>query len=221
MEQLEKLLDIKLFKNISLTELKHMLQCLNAFEKNYHKGEFIAIADNEIHYIGIILKGSVAMVKEDLWGNRAMLVIISRGEVLGETFAAMNQVTACVSFQSMENTTILFLSFRKVMHTCSIRCVFHHKLIENMVEIIAYKNHSLMEKLEITLKKTLREKILAFLSIQAQKKKSDYFELDMGRVQLAEYLCANRSALTRELTYMRKDGLIDFDKNTFRIINKK
>jgi len=105
-----------------------------------------------------------------------------------------------------------------VMHSCTMACMFHHQLIENMVHIIANKNRDLMRKVEVISKKTLREKILAYLSIQAQLQDSRYFEIPLGRVELAEYLCADRSALTRELAKMKAEGLIDYDKNCFRIL---
>ena len=74
-----------------------------------------------------------------------------------------------------------------------------------------------MEKIEVVSKKTLREKILSYLSQEAQRHGKKYFEIPLGRVALANYLCTDRSALTRELTKMREEGLIDYDKNMFRI----
>ena len=97
-------------------------------------------------------------------------------------------------------------------------CVFHHQLIENMVTIIAQKNRDLIRKVEVVSKRSIREKLLAYLSIQAQAQQSRYFEIPLGRVELAEYLCVDRSALTRELVKMKADGLIDYDKNCFRIL---
>lgn len=76
-----------------------------------------------------------------------------------------------------------------------------------------------MEKIEVFSKKSLCEKIMAYFSIQAQRNDSIYFEIPLGRVELTEYLCADRSALTRELNAMRDEGLSDFDKSTFRILN--
>ncbi len=75
-----------------------------------------------------------------------------------------------------------------------------------------------MRKVEVISKKTLREKILSYLSIHAQISKSHYFEIPLGRVELAEFLCADRSALTRELAKMKDEGLIDYDRNCFRIL---
>ena len=111
----------------------------------------------------------------------------------------------------------MFLPFDRVMNSCTNTCVFHHQLIENMVRVIAMKNRDLMRKVEVVSKKNLREKILAYLSLQAQLHESRYFEIPLGRVELADYLCADRSALTHELSKMRDDGLIDFDKNMFRV----
>ena len=103
------------------------------------------------------------------------------------------------------------------MHTCTNACTFHHRLIENMVQLIADKNLELMKKTEVVTKKTLREKVLAYLSQQAQQTGSEYFEIPLGRIELAEYLCADRSALTRELNTMKAEGILDFDKNMFRL----
>ena len=113
---------------------------------------------------------------------------------------------------------ILFMPFDRVMHSCTMACQFHHRLIENMVHIIANKNRDLMRKVEVVSKRTIREKLLSFLSIQAQIQESRYFEIPLGRVALAEYLCVDRSALTRELVKMKEDGLIDYDRNCFRIL---
>ena len=87
-----------------------------------------------------------------------------------------------------------------------------------MVHLIAKKNRDLMRKVEVVTKRTIREKLLAYLSIQMQAQNSRYFEIPLGRVELAEYLCVDRSALTRELAKMKAEGLIDYDRNCFRIL---
>lgn len=87
-----------------------------------------------------------------------------------------------------------------------------------MVTIIASKNVTLMDKVDVISKKTLREKIATYLLQEAGKQNSPYLDIPLGRVQLAEYLCADRSALTRELKMMKEEGFIDFDKNSFHIL---
>lgn len=207
-----------LFAGIAQEDLQPMLHCVGYHVSAFRKGEVIAVEEENIHYIGVILSGAVDMIKEDLWGNKTMLVRMRPGELFGETFACGMDTLSVVSFMATEESRVLFMPFRRVMHTCTSACMFHHRLLENMVRLIASKNRDLMRKIEVVSKKNLREKILAYLSIQAQQHSSRYFEIPLGRVELADYLCADRSALTRELANMKNDGLIDYDKNMFRIL---
>ncbi len=205
-----------LFDGIKEEDLGAMLSCIGYHIGTFRKGEIVAFENENIRHIGILLSGSVDMIKEDLWGNKTMLVRMRKDELFGETFACGEDNLSVVTFLVSEDARILFIPFDRVMHSCTLACRFHHRLIENMVHIIANKNRDLMRKVEVISKKTLREKILAYLSLQAQLHESRYFEIPLGRVEWAEYLCADRSALTRELAKMRDDGLIDYDRNCFR-----
>ena len=207
-----------LFDGIAPQDMDGMLGCIGYHIRTYQKGEIISLEEENIEHVGVVLEGAVDMIKEDLWGNRTMLVRTYPEDVFGETFACGAESLSVVSFQAAQNTKVLFLSFCRVMHTCTHACIFHQTLIENMVRLIARKNRELMRKVEVVSKKTLREKILAYLSIQAQTQGKNTFDIPLGRVEWAEYLCADRSALTRELAKMKEEGLIDYQKNTFKIL---
>lgn len=207
-----------LFDGVNPEDRKTMLGCIGYHIGTFKKGDIVAFEEESIKHIGIIISGAVDMVKEDLWGNKTMLVRMRKDELFGETFACGSDNLSVVTFLVSEDARILFMPFDRVMHNCTMACVFHHRLIENMVAIIANKNRDLMRKVEVVSKRTIREKLLAYLSIQAQTQNSRYFEIPLGRVELAEYLCVDRSALTRELVKMKEDGLIDYDKNCFRIL---
>ena len=207
-----------LFDGVAPEDRKAMLGCIGYHIGTFRRGDVVAFEEENIRHIGIILKGCVDMVKEDLWGNKTMLVRMRRDELFGETFACGSDNLSVVTFLVSEDAEILFLPFDRVMHSCTMACVFHHRLIENMVHIIANKNRDLMRKVEVVSKRTIREKLLAYLSIQAQIQDSRYLQLPLGRVELAEYLCVDRSALTRELVKMKEDGLIDYDRNCFRLL---
>ena len=207
-----------LFDRIRPEDMPGMLGCIGYHVRSYEKGEIIAFEEEKINLVGVVLKGAVDMIKEDVWGNRTMLVRTYRSDIFGETFACGEDSMATVSFMAAEDSEVLFLSFCRVMHTCTHACVFHQTLIENMVRLIARKNRELMRKVEVVSQKTLREKILAYLSVQAQSQGKNEFEIPLGRVELAEYLCADRSALTRELAKMKTEGLIDYRKNYFQIL---
>lgn len=207
-----------LFDGISPEDRETMLGCIGYHIGIFQKGDIVALEEENIKHIGILLSGAVDMVKEDLWGNKTMLVRMRKNELFGETFACSEDNLSVVTFIVSEDAKILFMPFDRVMHSCTMACVFHHRLIENMVHIIANKNRELMRKVEVVSKRTIREKLLTYLSIQSQVQESRYFEIPLGRVELAEYLCVDRSALTRELVKMKDDGLIDYDKNCFRIL---
>ena len=207
-----------LFDGISLEERKTMLGCIGYHIGTFKKGDIVAFEAENIKHIGIIVSGAVDMIKEDLWGNKTMLVRMKKDELFGETFACGSDNLSVVTFLVSEDAKILFMPFDRVMHSCTMACVFHHRLIENMVHIIANKNRDLMQKVEVISKRTIRERLLAYLSIQAQIQGSRYFEIPFGRVELAEYLCVDRSALTRELVKMKDEGLIDYDRNCFRML---
>jgi len=212
------MLQSPLFDGIAPEDQKAVLSCIGYHIGTFAKGDIVALEAENIKHVGILLSGSVDMVKEDFWGNKTMLLRVHKDDLFGETFACSKDNLAVVSFVVSEDAKILFLHFDRVMHSCTMACEFHHRLIQNMVQIIADKNRELMRKVEIVSKRTIREKILTYLSIQAQMQKTRYFEIPLGRLELAEYLCVDRSALTRELVKMKDDGLIDYDRNCFRIL---
>ena len=207
-----------LFDGIASNNMEAMLGCTGYHIGTYRKGQVVILEEEQIQHVGIVLSGTVDMVKEDVWGNKTILARMGKNELFGETFACGDDNRSVVTFSVPEDTEVLFIPFYKMMHTCTNACAFHQKLVENMVRILANKNRDLMRKVEIISKKTLREKILTYLSIQSQTQDSLYFEVPLGRVELAAYLNADRSALTRELASMKAEGVIDFHRNMFRIL---
>lgn len=196
-----------------------MLKCIGGYIDEYKKGDFISLSGYAINYIGVVIKGTVHMLKEDVWGSKNLFLSIREKEIFGKTFTFSRTLVATVSFFAETDCIILLLPSERILSTCTSSCAFHHKLIENMVLLIDQKNVQLMEKLDIVTKKTLREKILTYLYQQSLVYQDIKFTIPMGRLELADYLCVNRSALTKELSSMKKDGLLDYDKNTFRLLN--
>ena len=213
-----ELLESPLFAGIAPEDRRAVLDCIGHHIGTYKKGEIIAFEQENIRHVGIVLSGCVDMVKEDLWGNKSLLVRTHKNEMFGETFACGSDTLSVVTFVASRDAEILFIPFERSLRTCSNACGFHQQLTRNMVGIIADKNRDLMRKLEVVSKRTIREKILAYLSMQAQVQNTRYFEIPFGRMEWAEYLCVDRSALTRELAKMREEGLLDFDRNCFRML---
>lgn len=208
---------IPLFEGISTENLNELLHCLHNFVREYKKGEVIIIEEENIQNIGIVLCGMVHMLKYDYWGRQTMLAYMSEGELFGEVFAVQKMNNSQVSFVAATDCQVLFLRAANIIHTCHRACPFHHKLSENMFNLLGQKSVKLMERIEVASKSTLREKILSYLSMQAQKAGSSKFEIPLNRSALADYLDSNRSAMTRELFAMKDEGLIDFEKNEFTL----
>lgn len=211
-------LSTPLFEGIAPEDRQAMLGCVGYHLAQFHKGDIVALEGENVKHIGILLSGAVDMVKEDIWGNKTMLVRMGKDDIFGESFACGSDTLSVVTFLVSEDARILFMPFGRVMRSCAMSCEFHHRLTENMVRIIADKNRDLMRKVEVVSKRTTREKLLTYLSLQAQLQGTRYFEVPLGRVELAEYLCVDRSAMTRELSKMKEEGLIDYDKNCFRML---
>lgn len=211
---LQQLVTFPLFRQIDTGQLEPMLSCLGAQVKECEKGKFLALSREQIPHIGIILSGEIHMLYEDRWGDKAVLADLYRGDLFGESFACGLEQHSLVEFQAVKRTAYLLLPFHKVLHACSNACPFHFQLIENMIFLLAAKNQKLMEKLVVVSKKSLRKKILAYLSRQAEKAASSTITLPLSRTQLADYLCADRTAVARELAKMQADGLITVSGRT-------
>lgn len=220
-EYLSRLKDFRLFDKIETDQLPAMLKCLSAVHRAVRKSEFIFLDGDRLEQIGVLLKGSVYMIKEDIWGGKTILSSIGSGDLFGESFVCGGFSNSTVSFQAMTDCEILLLPFHKVICSCSHTCAFHQQLIENMVKIIARKNVFMLNQIDILSKKTIRERVLAWLSQQTQQSAGRPPVAPMGRTELAEYLCVDRSALTREIAHMEKDGLIRSDQSAFYLKKAK
>lgn len=218
-EFIEKFHEIPLFDQIDEKDILSALNCIGGYVKKFEAEHFIILDGGDVECVGCVISGLVHMIKEDAWGGRTILAVIEPSQVFGETYVFGDSSKASVSFVAAKDSEILFLPFKRVLHTCSKSCEYHQKLVDNMVSLIAQKNLRLTDKLEITTKRSLRAKILTYLSQESQRSKSKYFTVPLGRLEMADYLCVDRSALTRELSRMRDEGILDFSNNTFRLFD--
>ncbi len=214
---LEQISGVPIFSGISDADRAALMGCLKTYSRTYRKGEFILLEQDHVQDVGIVLTGTVHMLKEDIWGRRTLMDYMGPGELFGETFALRHEQASHVSFLAAAETKALFLPLEHLLTPCKKQCPFHTALTRNFFLMLGEKNLRLMEKIEISAKGSLREKILAYLSIEAQKQGSKYIKIPLNRTEMASYLHANRSAMTRELSEMQTEGLIEFDGNTFVI----
>jgi len=205
-----------LFQAINFSEFETMLTCLSSKTSTYKKGDIILLSGDLINFVGLILSGSIKIIKEDMNGKVTILTRLGVSEILGEVFACAEIFHSPVTVQAMEETEILFFDYNKVSTSCTNACHFHARLIKNMLRLLAQKNLMLTQKNEILSKRTTRDKLLCFFDFQRGSARK--FTLPFNREEMANYLCVDRSAMSNELCKMRDDGLIKFNRNEFEIV---
>lgn len=205
-----------LWNGIAQEHFEKMLKCIEANVKHYNKNDIIILTGGEIRTIGMILSGRIKIMKEDLSGNAVLLTELLPSEMFGETLVCAGIDRSPVTVQAADDCCVLFINYKKVISTCRSACSFHLTLIENMLKLLADKNIILNRKIEILSKRTLREKLLTFFDLQ--RGTDSKFKIPYNREELAQYICADRSAVSGELCKMRNEGIILFKKNEFEIL---
>lgn len=205
----ESLRTCALFAGIEGADIPVILGCLDARKKNYPKDDFILKAGTKVTQVGVVLEGCVNLIQEDYWGNRTLIEQVLPGGVFGEAFACAEVEMIPLSVVAAKESTILFIDYKRIITVCSSACTFHLNLIKNMIGSIAYKNVALTRKIEHTNKRSIRDKILAYLSSQAILNDSPSFTIPFSRQELADYLAVDRASLSRSLGMMKADGIIE------------
>lgn len=207
-----------LFDGISAAEYSKLLACLHAKTRNYRKNEVIFTEGEKARYIGVVLHGSVQISRTDYFGNRSILATVETAELFGESFACAEVAAIPICAEAQTDTTVLLLEFQKLSDTNAPVCGLHGKLIFNLLKITASKNLLLHQKLEITAKRTTKEKLMAYLLLQAKKAGSRCFTVPFDRQALADYLEVDRSGLSVEIGKLRRAGVLKCSKNRFELL---
>lgn len=208
-----------LFQNITESEWEDMVSSRCLRQKIYKKDAVIFPMGETIDEIGVVISGNVNIENIDFQGNKTILSNISQGQVFGETYAFC-QEPLMVEAVAGENSEILFLNIQTLKSSHFAATEWYHKLIQNLLLQSMHKNLILSSRIFCTSPKTIRERLMIYLSAQSGKAGSLTFQIPFDRQQLADYLNVDRSALSKELGRMRKEGILDFYKNTFRLIKK-
>lgn len=189
------------------SEYKEMLALGGMRQKHFEKNEVILSAGCTTHEIGLVLSGSVNIENLDLWGSKSILSNIGAGQVFGETYAFFRE-TLMVDAVAAQQTDILFWNLDILVHTPHPASTWQPKFIRNLLQISLRKNLALSQRIFCTTPKTIRGRLLVYLSNQAAKAGSNHFKIPFDRQGLADYLNVDRSALSKELGKMRDEGIL-------------
>ena len=215
--QMDVIQQVALFRGMDEAELAAALSALSAKEKTYEKDETILYAGNVSEHMGLVLEGSVTIESNDVWGNRTILSHIEKGGTFAETYALLEDEPMLVDVIANEKSNILFLRIGSLNLLQQDISPWRVKLIGNLLRISSQKNLHLSGRSFHTAPKSIRGRVMAYLnSVSLQKNKID-FDIPFDRQQLADYLNVERSALSRELSNMQRDGIIFVRRNHFEI----
>ena len=217
---LEILKKCPLFDNIEETNLLKMLSCLGAKMEFFDKKYTVFSEGSPAKYIGIVLSGSVQIVQVDYYGNRSILSSMGASDVFAEAFACAEISALPVSVIADEPCEVMFIDCSHILHTCANGCGFHHQLIYNLMKDLAIKTILFHQRIEVTSKRSTREKLLTYLALQAKKANSNRFEIPFDRQELADYLEVERSGLSTEIGKLKKEGILDAQKNHFVLLSQ-
>ena len=208
-----------LFKNIDAESLEKLFTCLSAREKEFERDTFVFRAGDDINLVYYILSGSMHIIDEDFWGNRSIVETMQKDTLFGEAYVFSSMEKYLVGVIAAENSTVLEIDPVKLFETCSNGCSCHTQLVRNALHIVSEKIVRLTEKLGHVTRRTTREKLLSYLSARAHQEKNNSFHIPYSRQQLADYLCVDRSALSHELSRLKKQGMLWYHKNHFELLD--
>ena len=212
------LANTQLFRGIDSADITPLLSCLGVIERHFKKGEVILAEGEPTEFMGVVLSGMALIEYCDVWGNRSILGNTAPGAVFAESYACIPGEPLQISVLAAEDTSVLFLNVGKVLTTCSNSCDFHTKLVRNLLTVCAGKSLELSRRILHGTSKSIRGRLLSYFSECVKKSGSYSFEIPYNREQLASYLGVDRSAMSNELSKMKKEGLIQYHKNHFTII---
>ena len=203
-----------LFNGFDETEVNNLLGSLNAREKRFRKGAMIFHSGDVISTLCFVITGSVTIESNDMWGNRTILNLVSKGQFFAESYALLPDEPMLVDVCANEDCTIVFLEMKSIGRLDDNS---RARLLANLLNITTRKNLHLSSRSFHTAPRQVRGRIMAYLNTVSVQKHSREFDIPFDRQQLADYLNVERSVLSNELSKMQRDGLIRCRKNHFEI----
>lgn len=209
-----------LFAGLTTAEIEDLLGMMECQRKTYQKGNFVFYAGDHIDHISVVLSGCIHIVQEDYWGNRNILTQVRPGGVFGEAFACIPGSQATVDVLSVEDTELMNVHVGSIIHAGMILSRPQEQLMLNLLSMLSRRNKELTEKIRYMSQRSTRQKLMFYLSAESRKCGNNAFSVPFNRQQLADFLSVDRSAMSAELSKMKKEGLLDYSRNQFVLHSK-
>lgn len=209
-----EILKSSLFTGITGDEYGRMMTCFSASERAYRAGQTILEYGHGSGMFGVVQTGLACLVRSDKDGSRTVLEYLEPGSVFGEMVAFSVAAGDSLWVECEQDCQIIFIPEDQLSKRCENACLHHSKLVENLFEIMRKKAMALSERVEVLSRRTIRERLISYFALCSFREKSGVIRLPFSYSALAGYICADRSALMREMKKMSEENLITKNKRT-------
>lgn len=207
-----------LFSGIEAGELYALLRCLGAAVRAYGKGETLILAGQPSRNVGIVLSGEIEAVRPAPDGALVPITHMGPGGVFSDVLGG-SSLSSPVTITARDMCEVLLVPYDRLLALDSDGSPAHRRALQNLVRTISDKYFLLSRRVDLLVLKTLRAKVCAYLLTEAEQAGSLTFTIPFTRIQLADYLNCDRSALSRELSLMQREGLLDTYKSSFKLLD--
>ena len=197
---------ISLFKDITPDNKSKLLKLLETSNFTYQKGVNIAYLFKDKESIGLVIDGSLDIIRIDYNGTRTIIETIYEDEILGTSLTSL--LSNDYEIITREDTKVLWLDYKVILGINDTKYSYYNQFIKNLLMIALEKNTLKNERIEILTQKTIRNKLLEYFRIEALKNRSKIIYLKSTWQDLADYLAIDRCAMTRELKNLKEEGFI-------------
>ena len=197
---------------------QHVLGCLDAREFTLRKGEHLLREGDRPDRVGVLLSGRLVVYREKIDGRRAVYETIIPQQSFGASYAYLGKTEMVVSVKAVEESRVIMFEAMKLPRVCSDACPVHNRLIQNVFTVVGQRCFRIRQKIHILSQRSTRDKLLVFLHLKAKQNGSKEFDIPYNRQELADFLCVERSAMSAEISRLRRDGILECEKNHFKLL---
>ena len=209
----------RLLKDLGEDGFARICECLQVKELHLKNKETFIRESDPCNRIGIVAMGAVQLSRQRIDGGRAVLETIHENGTFGTTYVFRDVQTMGISATAVGETVVLLFNTDRITSPCHKVCTAHVCFLRNLLTVMSQMTFQIKQKLRILSQRTIRGRLMLFLQIRAKRAKSNEFDIPFGRQALADYLCVDRSALSAELSKLRKEKKVESVKFHFKLHN--
>lgn len=213
MKHLDTIIETGLFDEISKKYHGDAYKQLRISDKKYLPGEAIFLEGDLMEKICVVKSGCIYSEKTYPDGEVHIVDVFEENQIFGLEISVSKSKVATLDYICSEEARVIFIPVKAIA-----RSDYEGRLSRTIMRRLADDNIRTSHKIEILAESGLRDRIMVYLQILQAKSGSNEVNVRMSREQMARFLCVNRSALSNELSKMRREGIIDFSRDKFTIL---